>query len=403
MTPSIEHFFPHGFLPDNQVESSPSNRVCRGRSNYCSSNCITMSMDIKGITWVGNMYQKFENMWLEVEETMLEETVKYMEKTVGESVKKIYSDVMQDLVPPSSCHLGEKQVPELPVDQYTDADFCKKSFQGSMKITIKPDTKLTTKDSRTKNDVDIGVIHAESYDADVSIMSVSGNSVKGNNFISHTGRHVRSTDTSELSNVNQTQEATVSQPASTEVTTLASVADCCNEFGNENTEHILNVLKSDEEKEDMSSSSIVLYGDPYEFSMVSTMQPEDCCCDTVIVSRPEVAETWNLDIAEVDSVKEQGRKTTQFDELKLEETCVMVTRDDLQFVPKARVNSKTSKRPFSLSKKFARKQEYEELAIWHGNNEKGKNGCLENSGRTLQEDQKELLLPGISEPEWELL
>lgn len=59
--------------------------------------------------------------------------------------------------------------------------------------------------------------------------------------------------------------------------------------------------------------------------------------------------------------------------------------------------------PFSLSKKSARKQEYEELAIWHGNNESGKGDCVESLCPTLLEDQKKLLLPDISEPEWELI
>lgn len=31
-----------------------------------------ITMDVKGITWVGNMYQKFENMCLEVEDMMYE-------------------------------------------------------------------------------------------------------------------------------------------------------------------------------------------------------------------------------------------------------------------------------------------------------------------------------------------
>jgi len=31
-----------------------------------------ITMDVKGITWVGNMYQKFENMFLEAEDVMYE-------------------------------------------------------------------------------------------------------------------------------------------------------------------------------------------------------------------------------------------------------------------------------------------------------------------------------------------
>ncbi|XP_022857180.1 uncharacterized protein LOC111378242 [Olea europaea var. sylvestris] len=62
-------------------------------------------MEFKGITWAGNIYQKFEAMCLEVEDVMVQDTVKYMENQVqkaGVSVKKFYSEVLQDLIP-SSC------------------------------------------------------------------------------------------------------------------------------------------------------------------------------------------------------------------------------------------------------------------------------------------------------------
>ncbi|KAE8667543.1 Adaptin ear-binding coat-associated protein 1 NECAP-1 isoform 1 [Hibiscus syriacus] len=60
-----------------------------------------ITMDLKGITWVGHVYQEFESMCLEAEEVMYQDTVKYVEdqvQTVGASVKKFYSDVMQDMV-----------------------------------------------------------------------------------------------------------------------------------------------------------------------------------------------------------------------------------------------------------------------------------------------------------------
>lgn len=62
-------------------------------------------MDLKGISWVGDMYNRFESMCVEVDEIMYQDTVKYVEnqmQTVGASVKRFYSDVMQDLLLPSS-------------------------------------------------------------------------------------------------------------------------------------------------------------------------------------------------------------------------------------------------------------------------------------------------------------
>jgi len=59
------------------------------------------------------------------------------------------------------------------------------------------------------------------------------------------------------------------------------------------------------------------------------------------------------------------------------------------------------RQPFLLSKKAARRQEYEELAMLHGNNEK--DDFAESLCATLQNDHKKLLLPDISESEWEVL
>ncbi|XP_010522128.1 PREDICTED: uncharacterized protein LOC104800859 isoform X2 [Tarenaya hassleriana] len=73
-------------------------------------------MDIRGITWVGNVYQKFEAMCLEVEEIIVQDTVKYVEnqvQTVGATVKKFYSDVVQDFCPESSLDSGKSPPPSM--------------------------------------------------------------------------------------------------------------------------------------------------------------------------------------------------------------------------------------------------------------------------------------------------
>lgn len=123
----------------------------------------------------------------------------------------------------------------------------------------------------------------------------------------------------------------------------------------------------------------------------------------------------------------------QEDHLKLEEACVMVNGDEIQLPPKAGGNLNTKKvhtptpltlfgtysystltkvffhfkkkarQTFSLSKKSARKQEYKELVAWHMNSEKVKGDCMKNLDPTLPQEQNKLLLPSMSEPEWELL
>ncbi|KAM7495051.1 hypothetical protein LguiB_029660 [Lonicera macranthoides] len=100
------------------------------------------TMDLKGIAWVGNIYQKFEAMCLEVEETMYEDTAKYVEnqvQTVGASVKRFYSDVMQDLLPPSCTDPMKVVDTDLSLIAYDDVEIHKKSKSGN-----KEDTKLVT-------------------------------------------------------------------------------------------------------------------------------------------------------------------------------------------------------------------------------------------------------------------
>ncbi|KAI3457150.1 hypothetical protein Pfo_013813 [Paulownia fortunei] len=87
------------------------------------------AMDFKGITWAGNIYQKFETMCLEVEEVMYEDTAKYVEnqvQKVGVSVKKFYSEVMQDLLPPSCVDPVKVAAGDLSLNPYTHTDVNKK-------------------------------------------------------------------------------------------------------------------------------------------------------------------------------------------------------------------------------------------------------------------------------------
>ncbi|KAG2308669.1 hypothetical protein Bca52824_028417 [Brassica carinata] len=84
-------------------------------------------MDFKGITWVGKVYQKFEEMCLEVEEIIVQDTAKYVEnqvQTVGNSVKRFCSDVVQDLRPdehaPPVCSSFEKKKGSMKQEDVTE-------------------------------------------------------------------------------------------------------------------------------------------------------------------------------------------------------------------------------------------------------------------------------------------
>ncbi|XP_011098035.1 uncharacterized protein LOC105176815 isoform X2 [Sesamum indicum] len=88
-------------------------------------------MDFKGITWAGNMYQKFEAMCLEVEEVMYQDTVKYVENQVQKvsvSVKKFYSEVMEDLLLPSCVDPMKVPSADSFFDPYAHTDINKKQM-----------------------------------------------------------------------------------------------------------------------------------------------------------------------------------------------------------------------------------------------------------------------------------
>ncbi|XP_027929223.1 uncharacterized protein LOC114185594 isoform X1 [Vigna unguiculata] len=370
-----------------------------------------MAMGVKCITWVGNMFQKFEDICVDVDDTVFEETVKYLGnhmQTVGESVKKICSEVMEDLRP-LPCDLDETSVSEMHINQNSDAGLAEKSFEGSRNVTVNDGINQTTDDSRISDDVDNDVIHAESCDSNALFVAASSYSVKGYNKsnlggdeqdknmpASKSACEITSSETDtrntsqlcELSWIKENHADTVSKPTFSESVAIASLAECCNEIENTSTREISDDLEWDESAEEKekhsTSNSCVLFVDSYE-----------------------ITETWDLDEPKIGgTVAEQGHKTVQQDdELKLVESCVMVTRDEVQSVLNAEGNLRTSKnkkrQPFLLSKKAARRQEYEELAMLHGNNEK--DDFAESLCATLQNDHKKLLLPDISESEWEVL
>ncbi|KAK9267424.1 hypothetical protein L1049_009850 [Liquidambar formosana] len=83
-----------------------------------------MDIKCKGITWVGNICQKLETMFLEVDEIMCQEPVKYVEnhlQTVGANVKQFCSEFVQDVFPPSSVDSVKAATPELSQVQNTDS------------------------------------------------------------------------------------------------------------------------------------------------------------------------------------------------------------------------------------------------------------------------------------------
>lgn len=212
-------------------------------------------------------------------------------QTVGATVKKFYSDVVQDLLPPSLCDLDENATSGLLVDQYADVGVCKKSFLSAKKRPTKPDTKQATEDSRINYDVDNDATASYDGSCKTGLLSKtdSDNYAKEKGFDSHLRQYVGSRRIESNVGIRKNQKlkkmptktmdeitsmetdtchhvATVSKPASDEVTRLDSVGDCCNEIENVNAEQTADVpvfVKSAVANEmNTSSSSSILSGEP---------------------------------------------------------------------------------------------------------------------------------------------
>ncbi|KAL2328122.1 hypothetical protein Fmac_021549 [Flemingia macrophylla] len=235
-------------------------------------------------------------------------------QAVGESVKKFYSDIVDDLLP------SDEEIDiEFPTDKYADARFCKKPIQVYKERHVKADTKQTTEDlwnehvdndasfaasynqtSKTSHSCEISnenqnqnyaisVSKSDStevrrlpkwYEVKMDVKSNLGinenqvnKKVNATKIIKETT--LAETDTCRTSqsceisneNLNQNNGISVSKPASTEVTMLASETDCSNEIEKARTKQLPNVQelgKSDEEKQihASSSSSCVSFAEP---------------------------------------------------------------------------------------------------------------------------------------------
>lgn len=94
-----------------------------------------MDLKSKGRTWVGNIYHKFEAICQEVDDFVNKDTIKYVEnqvQTVGESVKKICSNVVHDFHP----HLEDnKQEKAQEADRTQDDE--KKSSKEQERVDVK--------------------------------------------------------------------------------------------------------------------------------------------------------------------------------------------------------------------------------------------------------------------------
>ncbi|KAL6134133.1 hypothetical protein ACLB2K_066366 [Fragaria x ananassa] len=387
-----------------------------------------ISMDVKGITWVGCVYEKFESMCLEVEANMYEDTVKFVEdqvQTVGESVKKFYADVMQDLLCDSSSDRDDLSACGFPVEHYSDVDNSKSKIRKKKEHVkvgveeVKGDLEVISAVLKDVNHT--GLFHRQRvYE---SCPKSSGNYAKLE--CSRQDHGVRNYNKKIV--VRETPIKDRLPGANTAVgKDFSGVSLSCGEFSNEDRDtscdqpyEVITPSKPPEGMrcDSMSGSCVVANASQCTDDDVSV----NCQSSDMIVLDKSDGKRWNelLDSSisglsaelnggsinpSVDAIESNiGTHGTeiiqQSDKPKLEETCVMVSGEELHFVHHTVANYKPYKKKipkaFTSRTSSARKQEYEQLALWHGHHTKS---ILEGG-----EESKKSPTHDFCESEWEIL
>lgn len=416
-------------------------------------------MDLKGITWVGHVYQKFEAMCLEVEEIMYQDTVKYVEnqvQTVGSTVKKFYSDVIEDLLPPPSVDLVKGAVASnLPLEQNADVGIYKKPKIGIKEEAMKVNNEQLSESSLATTDLDKGAGGGQSFCRfhieDTSFQPSLGDTLKGvfsdayskeydirsghnqssicmqkiskeDNLppseMSGAGPHMerglrRASSSCEL--LDKIQEVSDDQVVVDPTSVTTEVASC------KSFEEIYDELEKASKGASgaLTSSPAAKNCDESEsaHSSCSSLSAElnGICTNDGVVSLvgsfvnedvqpsefpdPGRSDYSTVDVTESNIDVEQGYETVQrVDNIQVEETCVLVNGDELCFVPcredKHRPYKKKIQDAISSRMRSTRKHEYKQLAVWYNEDEKSKQQNAETKGKPSH---------GYRELEWELL
>uniref|UniRef100_A0A6N2MC66 Uncharacterized protein n=1 Tax=Salix viminalis TaxID=40686 RepID=A0A6N2MC66_SALVM len=417
-------------------------------------------MDLKGITWVGDIYQKFEARLLEVEEIMCEEAVKYVEnqmQTVSDNVRKFYSDVMQDLSSPDPEDPANGAVSKLPVDLGADVGVHMKPDDGmketcgkvdDMKQLIR-DSKMTTDNGPDRltvrerisvrrisrqhsrgilsNESNLGM-HENSNCKNVSPKETSGITAPSNKHL------IRHSTISKLPDQNLEAScdwnARLISPGSFEVTDHFSIEKSKNAIENAR-EHVLDVSFY---KPSLDMSNITETGrhegtasrpscgnvleesnatgaclnngldSMIEFSANGNMQTKKFAYEEDCVSN---SDEWGIDSDKEGALIEEDMEIIQqMHKARLEETCILMKGDELHNVHRKGENKPYKKkiRDVFRSRNRSVRKEYEQLAVQFSsdpksNQEESKTSLM----ATLSIKEANTSASHPSESEWELV
>lgn len=413
-------------------------------------------MDSKGIAWVGNIYQKLEALCLEIEDNVYEDTVKYVEnqvQTVGASVKKFYSDVVQDLLPPSEMDPVKVAASDLPSKQYADTRIYKKPKVSIKEEAVKADVKKKSEDSNVIANVIKHGGHASSMDGLRCVNRMppsSGHLVKVASPDFYLGQK-------DDGNICKKSNVGVKENLNKEDQHPSEIFDAINPDENNKAgcEHIdviscsgsnekVGCESKEEDKEGRtrkdiadasncadgasvelrsfdiksSPSTCVIPTESNDMSPQNRASPmensanEDTHHSDMLDANFGSLDGWNIDPLEINDVIDYGMETNEVidnDKVKLEETCVVVDGGQLCFVPHKEAKQKSYKKKirdaFSSKLRSARKHEYEQLAAQYKDIDAGSNqGSAKNLMTTLTiSEPRKLQSHELCESEWELL
>ncbi|KAL3353115.1 hypothetical protein AABB24_020884 [Solanum stoloniferum] len=421
-------------------------------------------MDLKGIAWVGDIYQKFEAMCLEMEDAMYQDTARYVEnqvQTVGASVKRFYSDVVLDLHPQFNIDPVKVAAADLSLNPYAHTEISKKlkaKLKGGHPRVINKelidDTQVIKGKSKSggvyrRQSVGIKEIvrdnHPPSKKSD-ALCLVSGNAIKLSSDSKVRGGFEVASDhmtmTSPLASVKGRNSTETGKEVSNHIikTNVPAAGISINVAASDTSLSVDCVgqnqadLRNTSSAGDLQSDSHADRGTLKELAGDTGLKISSNTGDNNIASEEinNIAKissnTGDNNIASEEineSCKERSDKfcspppekydliesdveiVERYDESKLEETCVLVEADKLH-VPQGSVKQKSYKKKlrqvFSMKKKSTRK-EYEQLGALHGDQQPN----LEPEEKPMQVLSKNSNVKKLSsaddhsESEWELL
>lgn len=365
-------------------------------------------MDLKNISWFGNMYQKFEALCLEVEE----DTVNYVEsqvQIVGESVKKFYSEVMQDLRPRS--YVDPVKVARNDLSLFAQNEIEKKAKENLVEqpggVDMKPSgISINTVPCEVypgKNNLggkSLGI--AENSKDDQSLLKKSGSATP----LSEERNRMASVYENRRGYSMARDHITVALPefGNSECTSSLARGRASKETTTGSCDHIpvvsmpvisssIGAAASDTTSPVESSGLLV-----EDFALISSFGGPS-------LKSSERSQNCNIDVVETFDVTEQVMEMVELiDEQQLEETCVLIEGNKLRF-PEQPVKHKSYKKKIreAFCSKKGSTREYEHLVAQHEGQPLNREAEENVMPALVAKSNMKLSASGFPDSEWEII